>query len=157
MADALRLVDVNPAAPSDLAALASLHASAFEKPWRAQDFAALFTPGAWAWLAFQGASAVGLVFVRAVVDEAEVLTLAVAPSARRRGVAQGLLKAAIAALDRQGVIDLWLEVAETNFAALALYQGLGFHPAGRRSGYYSGEGPPVDAVILRLLLNSAPG
>ena len=54
------------------------------------------------------------------------------------------------------VIDLWLEVAETNAPARALYHRLGFSPVGRRAGYYADQGAPVDALVLRTALNTQP-
>lgn len=91
----------------------------------------------------------GFLLGRVVADEAELLTLAVAPAARRRGVAGGLVEGFLAEARRRGAATAFLEVAADNDAARRLYQRAGFAPAGRRRGYYHGaSGGTVDALIL---------
>ena len=90
-----------------------------------------------------------------MADEAEILTLAVHPTARRRGIAARLTAQAAAAARSLGVVRLFLEVAEDNAPARALYAALGFQPAGRRRGYYARkDGPAADALILALNFNA---
>jgi [ribosomal protein S18]-alanine N-acetyltransferase len=128
--------------------LAALHARAFDKPWNAGEFAALLeNPLAFARLA----RGLGLVLGWTAADEAEILTLAVTPEARRQGTGAALVSAAAAAAQAAGARALRLEVAEANHAARGLYAKLGFAAAGRRPGYYSGGG---DALILRLELSA---
>lgn len=84
-------------------------------------------------------------------DEAEILTLAVNPSFRRRGLARCLVEQAIVAAAASGAAALFLEVSETNVPALKLYGAAGFGQVGRRAGYYrSGDG--ADALIMKLEL-----
>jgi len=86
---------------------------------------------------------VGLLLVeRAVREEAEILTLAVAPAARRQGVARALLESFL----RSSPGRVFLEVRRSNRAAQRLYAGFGFAPAGVRARYY--RAPPEDALIL---------
>ena len=93
------------------------------------------------------------ILIRAVLDEAEILTLAVRPEARRKGYARGLVEAAAALARAAGVCQLYLEVAEDNAAALALYRATGFVEVGRRPGYYARVGgPDVAALLLALKL-----
>jgi ribosomal-protein-alanine N-acetyltransferase len=74
----------------------------------------------------------GFVLYRIVVGEGEILNLAVAAEARRRGVGRALLKAVLP------LAELWhLEMRESNAAARALYAGCGFDEVGRRKGYYA--------------------
>lgn len=127
------------------ATLAALHAAAFDAPWSEAEIAALLAGPGVAALAEPG----GFLLLRVVADEAEILTLAVAPAERRRGVGRRLVEAATARAAEAGARSLFLEVAEDNAAAVALYQACGFRPAGRRRGYYRrGEGPAADALIL---------
>lgn len=127
---------------SDPTALAALHASAFPTPWSAAVFADLLVqPGV-----FAVVEADGFILMRAVLDEAEILTLAVRPSARGAGlggrlVGQGAVRAAQA-----GATRIFLEVAEDNAAARALYDRAGFRQIGRRRGYY--DGGRIDALVL---------
>ncbi len=139
--------------PDAAPALAALHAEAFDRPWDGVAFASLLrTPGALAL-----ASGDGFILAQAVVDEAEVLTLAVRPAVRRQGLGRALLEAVAAELAARGVRTLRLEVAEDNAAARALYAASGFRTAGRRRGYYARPGgPAVDAAVLVRALNTPP-
>ena len=103
----------------------------------------LESPGVFALIA-----AGGFILCRVAADEAEVLTLAVLPEARRRGVGGALLTSALALALAWGVRTFFLEVAEDNPAALALYQGAGFGPIGRRPGYYRRASGSVAAIVL---------
>ena len=98
----------------------------------------------------------GFILIRTFGLESEILTVAVDPGARRRGVGRALLAAALDAAVARGVESGFLEVAEDNTAAAALYAGAGFRPIGRRRGYYPrGSGTSIDALALRLRLPPA--
>ena len=130
--------------------LAALHATAFDRPWDAAAFEDLLGQDGVVLLEQTG----GFILIRAVADEAEILTLAVEPRARRRGVGRALVEAAAEAALAMGAHRLHLEVAEDNAAALALYRAAGFVQAGRRPGYYARSGgPTVAALILTLNLS----
>ena len=148
IADDLVLI-VGPAAPDDLARLAALHAEAFDPPWTASALADLLAqPGVFA-VAHGG----GFILCRTVVDEAEILTLAVAPDTRNGGLGRRLVEAAAAFARQAGVARLFLEVADDNAAARALYARCSFVAEGRRRGYYARpHGPAVDALLLSLNL-----
>jgi ribosomal-protein-alanine N-acetyltransferase len=88
----------------------------------------------------------GFLIGRHVVDEAEVLNLAVAPQARRRGEGGALLKAATDEFLARGAKRGYLEVRESNTAAIAFYVKNGFSQVGRRSGYY--RDPDEAAVVM---------
>lgn len=135
-----------------LAAAAAVHAAAFPAhPWNAASLAGLLSqPATRGWSVMAGDRTLAVLVVSAVLDEAEILTLATAPAARRRGHAQALLAAARDALRATGVTRLHLEVAEGNTAARALYESrLGFTAIGRRKGYYlRPDGSREDALML---------
>lgn len=130
--------------------LAALHARAFDHPWNPAEFASLLaSPGT-----FAIAEEHGFVLARAIAGEAEIITLAVTPVARRQGLATRLMQQAIVRAIALGAEAMFLEVAEDNHAAARLYAGLGFEIAGRRVGYYRrADGPAVDALVMRLSLN----
>ena len=90
-----------------------------------------------------------MLLARVAADDAEVLTLAVRPGARRQGIATGLLLAAAAEAHACGATALFLEVATTNAAAQALYRRAGLVEVGRRRRYYS-DGS--DGIVLRMKL-----
>jgi ribosomal-protein-alanine N-acetyltransferase len=129
--------------------LAAIHAEAFDAPWSAPAFAALLDqPGVFA-LHDEN----GFILIRAVADEAEILTLAVRPSARRAGLGTALVEAAAVAATGLGAGRLFLEVSEANAAAQALYARAGFTEVGRRRGYYAqASGGPADALVLSRVL-----
>ncbi|MDF1736289.1 MAG: ribosomal protein S18-alanine N-acetyltransferase [Minwuia sp.] len=129
--------------------LAELHARSVPKPWDARAFADLLAmPGAFALIAGSH-EPVGFILMRQVADEAEVIMVAVAPLARRQGIARVLLDDAIRQL--QGIAQVFLEVATDNSAAIALYEGAGFGKVGVRRDYYTdAAGQKTDALVMRL-------
>ena len=132
------------AASSGTAALAALHAQCFARAWDAATLSQMLSdPGAFGFVHDDG-----FVLGRVTADEAEILTLAVAPPARGKGLGRALLQAAIQKARVLGVTTMFLEVGADNPSALALYAGLGFGRVGTRKAYYEGR----DALVLRLPL-----
>ena len=128
--------------------LAALHAACFPDPWDAAAISAMLVmPGTFAY-----AHEDGFVLARTAGGEAEILTLAVAPAARGRGLGGVLLRAAIARAREMGAETMFLEVGTDNPRALALYTRLGFAKVGMRKGYYSAVPGSGDALVLRLSL-----
>lgn len=129
------------------AAMASLHARAFTtpRPWSEAEIADLLASP----LVFALHEAGGVLLGRVVAGEAELLTLAVAPEQRRAGLGRRLVTAFLAEAARRGAESVFLEVAEPNAPARALYAACGFRPAGRRRAYYQRpDGGAEDALIL---------
>jgi ribosomal-protein-alanine N-acetyltransferase len=157
---------IRPVESFDLPVLAALHAAAFtapwDQPWHAQSFAdVLAMPGAGARILALDQEPIGFILARVAADEAELLLVGVRPDHRRGGHARTLIAHLIGELAAAGVTRLFLEVAESNPAALALYHALGFTRVGRRRGYYPpppGSGAPaVDALVLALDLQPKAG
>lgn len=127
--------------------MARLHGLSFvvPRPWSEAEIAGLLASP----LCFVLTRDQGFLIGRVVAGEAEVLTLAVDPAARRRGVAAGLVAGFLAEARARGAEVAFLEVAADNAAARELYAAAGFAEAGRRRGYYHGtDGRAVDALIL---------
>lgn len=134
---------------TDATALAVLHAAAFPpaERWGADAIRLM--------LEMPGAFAVhrpgrGFVLVRVAAEEAEILTLAVHPGSRRQGHGRALLGDAMVGAAARGARAMFLEVAESNAAARALYAAAGFTEVGRRRRYYPDGG---DALVLRRTLS----
>jgi [ribosomal protein S18]-alanine N-acetyltransferase len=130
------------------AVLAVIHAAVFPpaEAWDADAFAAqLGMPGAFALLDEAG----GFVLARVAADEAEILTLAVTPNARRAGIGRRLVMAAMQAAGGRGATAMFLEVSPCNIPAIRLYEGAGFAGVGRRRAYYQ-DGS--DALVMRARL-----
>lgn len=127
--------------------LAALHARCFvvPRPWTAQDFAELLKHPRVFLLGDSNAFLIG----QTVLDEAELLTLAVSPELRRAGQGRGLLGEFLTQSAERGAERAFLEVAADNFPALALYRSSGFAQVGSRKGYYSApDGRAIDALVL---------
>ncbi len=148
-------VVIHQASLRDAQVVARLHASCFAKPW---DEAAMGQFIAGPETVCLIASAVnssggfpsGFLIARKAADEAELLTLAVAPHCRRAGLGKALLQAAMAMLRKSGVKQLFLEVEEGNEAARGLYRSLGAKAVGHRGAYYENG---ADAAIFSLALS----
>lgn len=141
------------------ALLAALHRTAFP-PAECWDAAAmeavLAMPGVLVGLGRMGDEPVpdGFIIGRVAADEAEILTLAVAGPARRRGMGRALLDWMEGQVAARGAARLILEVSAANAAAQALYRGVGFSEIGRRRAYYP-DG--ADALVLeRALMDGMP-
>lgn len=148
------VISLLPLTPVYADVLAAVHARAFARPWLAVDFRQMLESGiVFGRLAVAGEQPVGFALFRAMAGEAEVLTLAVDPDYRRRGIAITLLKACHVEAGTRGAQKVFLEVAESNAAARTLYQALCYETIGCRSGYYLLEdGSREDAVVMGLRL-----
>ncbi|PJI37680.1 MAG: ribosomal-protein-alanine N-acetyltransferase [Ferrovibrio sp.] len=149
-------VNIQTCGIENAAVLAALHDAAFAgadsgEHWDEKSLRELLAmPGALALLALQGGEPVGFILLRLAADEAEIITLAVQPPWQRKGVARRLLMVGLDKMTGRGAQQCFLEVAENNTAARALYASVGFAEVGRRSGYYRVAGAaPRDAVLMR--------
>lgn len=143
---------------NDCARLAQIHAEGFAHPWERLDFENLMIGGALSEVMLSqglfGQIITGFALSKIAADEAELFTIALDREERGKGHAAPLLRQHAAQLRRAGAQSLFLEVAEDNAPALALYRGMGFAEIGRRKGYYAnGAGPRRDALTMRLDLS----
>lgn len=132
----------------EVSQVAELEKLCFTLPWSEKSVAGELENPLALWLvAMEGDSLAGYVGSQTVMDETDMMNLAVAPQFRRQGVAEALVNALVASLKERGSWCLTLEVRDSNEAARALYAKLGFVEIGRRRGYY--RDPREDALILR--------
>jgi len=129
------------------------HQGGFARGWEPAECAALIadagvaTDGVFG----KGSDPVGFVMSRKAADEAEILSIVVAPANRRDGLGRVLLSAHLARLAEDGVAHVFLEVEEGNLAAERLYRHFGFREVGRRKGYYpKAGGSRATAIAMRL-------
>jgi len=140
-------VVLRPAQEKDVVRLALIEAACFSDPWPSPAFHSLLdSPTTHVIVATIDELVVGYSVVFQVADEAELANIAVAASARRRGVAHALLGALLDRAGRDDVRSMFLEVRESNAAARALYERFGFTGMTRRRGYY--RRPEEDALVL---------
>ena len=139
------------AAVSDAERLVPIERRCFSDPWSVAAFEEILrSPLGLGCVAEGGGEIRGYLLARAVAGEGEILNLAVAPEARRRGLGGELLQQGINALAVAGAREVFLEVREQNVAAQHLYLRRGFRPVGHRARYY--RNPVDDAIVLRLAL-----
>lgn len=97
---------------------------------------------------------IGYAICHYVLDEAELHIIGTNPHYQRLGVASGLLKTLVLSLAKLNVSKLFLEVRESNDAAIALYQKWGFTNIGIRKNYYQCHTGREDAILLCLALSA---
>ncbi|MBH1999144.1 MAG: GNAT family N-acetyltransferase [Sphingomonadaceae bacterium] len=123
----------------------------FGEAWTLPQLAGvMMMPGTWLTIARVDAASLGFALVRSVLDECELLLLAVDPAWRGRGIGATLLRDTLRTARRKGIISMNLEVRANN-NAIKLYETIGFEYVHRRPGYYRGnDGQLHDALSFRL-------
>jgi ribosomal-protein-alanine N-acetyltransferase len=139
------------AGPRDAPAIAALHAKSFHRGWSDGEIESMLLDHAvLAHRATLDGTLVGFILSRLVVDEAEILSVAVSSARRGKGLARRLLDLHLRRLAGLGARAVFLEVGEDNVPARRLYGGAGFREVGRRDAYYGGgAGKPTAALVLR--------
>lgn len=154
---------ITPIMKTDLPAVTQIHRHCFQLGWGLQEFESLFRrKGVWglgARIDHKGGQKMcGFVVVRSVCDEAEIITLAVRPTARKMGIGKALMSHLVRNLYADRVKSLYLEVGDNNHAALALYRSMKFEQVGMRKHYYRTQSGSEDsasqsnALMLKLAI-----
>jgi ribosomal-protein-alanine N-acetyltransferase len=130
--------------------LARLHATAFARPWDAHEFERMLCERSTeAHALWKGGAIQGFVLSRKAADEAEILTVVLAPNLRGNGLSRRLVADHLAHLTLSGVRRVHLEVDEGNAPALKLYARHGFRQVGERTGYYArADGSRATALTM---------
>lgn len=141
---------IRAAGTGDIRSVSRIEMESFGDPWGDADFEqvlgvshAIFLVAA----SDVSEAVLGYAISLSVLDESEILNLAVDPAFRGRGFGGMLLDSSLSELDSRGAEMTFLEVRESNLAARALYASRGFQELSRRRGYY--RQPPEDALVLR--------
>lgn len=142
---------IEPSQPRDAEAVAKLHARSFYRGWPRQDIEAYLldtdTPTLVACDAKRRVA--GFAMLRLLGDDVELMTIAVDPKYRGKGVGAALLKACFEDLMMTASRRMILEVAADNPAAIRLYSKLGFEKLSERKGYYARpDGQPATALVM---------
>jgi ribosomal-protein-alanine N-acetyltransferase len=131
----------------DARTMAEIHAAAFtqSRPWSEAEFDAFLRDR----LCFAQGDARCFALIRVVAGEAELLTIATHPDHQRKGLARQVMSDWLRTAQSKGATQAFLEVAEDNAPAKALYDACGFSTCGRRKGYYPRHNAPaVDAIVM---------
>ena len=132
---------------SHVAQVAALEKLCFSDPWSENSIASELENPLSLWLIAEEDGAVcGYVGSQTVLDETDMMNIAVHPDCRRKGIAAALITELVSRLKARGSRVLRLEVRESNFSAIALYEALGFTQLGLRKNYY--RNPKENALIL---------
>jgi ribosomal-protein-alanine N-acetyltransferase len=144
------------ASPERADDIANLHARLFDPAWDAESITRMIENPASASFVAQirdPRALAGFVLGQIAADEAEVLSIGVAPEWQRRGLARHMMEGLVRAARRAEVKRVFLEVAADNAGAIGLYNSLGFKVAGGRKAYYQrAGGQTVDAAVLSLAI-----
>ena len=136
---------------SHVAGIAALEKLCFSDPWSEASIATELQSRLSYWLvAVENGEIVGYIGSQSVLGESDMMNVAVHPDHRRKGIAESLVNCLSHDLQERGNICLTLEVRDSNEAAIALYEKLGFVQIGLRKNYY--RNPKEDARILRKAL-----
>ncbi len=138
---------LRPAVADDIAGLVKIESDVTPFPWNTKQFAESLQNHR-SYVLCKGNRVVGFLIFSQVVDEAELLNIAVKTSFQGEGLGACLLDYFIAEVSASAV-SLFLEVRVSNFPAIALYEGRGFRQVGERKAYYHGESGREDAWIMR--------
>lgn len=132
--------------------MAALHAAGFDQGWPETDMINHIERDiVWG----VGAPLAGFLIIRPAEDQAELLTITIDSHQRGAGLGKSLLMAGEKAASEQGAEILFLEVAEDNGAAIALYRAAGYEPFGRRPAYYRRAQGRVAALTFRKRLDGS--
>jgi ribosomal-protein-alanine N-acetyltransferase len=147
----MRQIIIRPATPADIPDMMRLSDhSATAAQWSPNQYDQIFaqdSPQRLAMIVQDSQGMQGFLIAQGILDEWEIENIAIAGSARRRGLGTGLLGQFLDHARANGARAVFLEVRESNRAARALYEKWSFEESGRRSGYYSD--PVEDAIIYR--------
>lgn len=139
--------------PADLEAVADLTRRADPFGWTLRNFSDAHASGnTLTVLAVDGVTS-GIAAVMHVLDESELLEIAVQPAMQGRGYGKALLAQAIALARRNGAVRMFLEVRESNARARKMYTSFGFEETGRRKNYYPTENGREDAILMTAQLS----
>jgi len=149
------VVEIRLVGAADGHVLEALYAECFDQPLATDTRESLLaSPGMWASIAWDdetaAGAAIGFVIARSIAGEAEIVSIGVRPGGRRRGVGAALLADALCRAVALAAEAVFLEVAEDNPGAIALYRSAAFATVGRRPDYYRRKSKaPVAALIMR--------
>ena len=142
---------VEPAEMRDAPRLARLHGASFHRGWGESEFEDMLSQrNTLVHRLRLGSKFIGFAASRMAADEAEILSIAIAPGQRGRGWSRQLLLTHLGHLAGRGVRTVFLEVEENNQPARRLYDRAGFAVAGRRERYYrEAGGAELNALVMR--------
>lgn len=137
-------------AVEDLEQVVAIDQSSFSLPWPPRSFQHEVTnnPAARCWVADMDGKIIGMMVAWFIIDEIHIATIATHPDFRQQGIGADLLAHTLQFAKAEGAITSFLEVRESNVAAMSMYHKFGYVETGRRAGYYADNGE--DALLMTL-------
>lgn len=127
--------------------LAEMEQLCFSDPWSRESLAEELTnPLSVYYICEAGDRVLGYIGTRMILDECEIVNVAVRPEERRKHIASMLLEWLLEDVRARKIVRIDLEVRESNLPAQKCYEAAGFTPVGRRKNYY--ESPKEDALLM---------
>jgi len=143
-------LSLRPMIHSDLERVLCVERAAYPIPWTQSNFEDCLRAKNRCWVFFSGSHTLGHAVVSYVLDEAHLLNICIDPRYGRRGLGRRYLQLLISqALENQATM-FFLEVRESNHAAISLYRSEGFNEVGVRKGYYPAQNGRENAILMTL-------
>ena len=146
-------VEILQVAREHLSGIAALEKICFPEPWSENALGLFLRDDAVAFAAVDGETVLGYIGMQLVLDEGQILNLAVLPEARRQGIAKALFARLIREAESKNLVSLSLEVRVSNTPAIRLYESFGFQTAGERRHFY--RHPAENALVMIKALSPA--
>jgi ribosomal-protein-alanine N-acetyltransferase len=135
---------------NDLANILAIEKAAQISPWSKGHFLDSLHVGHICWLLEQNNEIIGYIIFSLKAQECEILNLCIKSTQQKRGFGTKLLQKALQFTKNHNIDMIFLEVRESNKAAINLYNKIGFNELGIRKNYYPAKKGREDAIILGL-------
>ncbi|WP_337843265.1 ribosomal protein S18-alanine N-acetyltransferase [Rheinheimera sp.] len=143
---------IRSATEADIAAMLAVEQAANAYPWTEGNFKSCFSERYFNAVLEQQGEILGFYVGQQVAVEATLFDIGVTPTAQGKGYGRLLLQHFLAQAEGKAVLDVWLEVRQSNTAAIALYESAGFIQTGLRPNYYPTKQGREDAILMALPL-----
>ncbi len=131
----------------DCEAVYEIFTQCFHEPWSLDSVREMFlVKGYYNLVAEENGVICGYIGIKAVLDEADIVNVAVSPKFRRRHIAATLVRKILSLAKNEGITTIYLEVREHNMPAIHLYENAGFIKTGLRKNYY--VEPKENAILM---------
>jgi len=144
-------IHFRPMQTEDLDAVLAIEQRAFSHPWSLKLYEDALTRYQ-CWIMERGAQHIGHAVMQYIVDEAHLLNIVISVEQQGKGYGRQLLTFALEQAEQQGSKECYLELRQSNHAAYALYEQLGFNEIGRRNNYYPAAQGQEDAIVMACTL-----
>ncbi|OOZ35371.1 ribosomal protein S18-alanine N-acetyltransferase [Solemya velesiana gill symbiont] len=146
------LLQIRPMRTADVEAVMVVEQAAYDFPWTAGIFRDCLRVGYCCWVVALDQRIIGYAIMSVAAGEAHILNVCIHPEMQGHGLGRRLMQRFITLARERSADTIFLEVRDSNKAAIHLYDTLGFNEVGRRRGYYPAAGGREDAIVLAFSL-----